>query len=142
MMDRHDTTIVRPLLLPLLLLHTRTHKQMGEDRHKLLRVSPRKGHAGNVNRVVVRVNTQGRESRGSWFETCSGMWYPRRGPCRVAIDALVDLNTLTGESPSIVSQSEVGCSQSPFVGLLCWLQRSSDIRIHLCCCCIARRSTV
>ena len=35
----------------------------------------------------VVVNTQGRESGGSWFETCSGVWYPRR----VAIKTLVYL---------------------------------------------------
>ena len=32
------------------------------------------------------VNTQGRESGGSWFETCSGVWYPRLRPCGVAIN--------------------------------------------------------
>ena len=32
------------------------------------------------------VNTQGRESGGSWFETCPGVWYPRRRPCGVAIN--------------------------------------------------------
>ena len=44
------------------------------------------------------VNTQGRESGGSWFETCSGVWYPRRRPCGVAINTLVDLNKLAGET--------------------------------------------
>ena len=39
----------------------------------------------------VVVNTQGRESRCSGFETCSGVWYPRRRPCGVAINTLVDL---------------------------------------------------
>ena len=39
----------------------------------------------------VVVNTQGRESGGSGFETCSGVWYPRRRPCGVAINTLVDL---------------------------------------------------
>ena len=43
---------------------------------------------------------QGRESGGSWFETCSGVWYPRRRPCGVAINTLVDLNKLAGETPS------------------------------------------
>ena len=47
------------------------------------------------------VNTQGRESGGSWFETCSGVWYPRRRPCGVAINTLVDLNKLAGETPSL-----------------------------------------
>ena len=37
------------------------------------------------------VNTQDRESGGSWFKTCSGVWYPRRRPYGVAIDTLVDL---------------------------------------------------
>ena len=38
----------------------------------------------------VAVNMQGQESRGSWFETRSGVWYPRRRPCGVAINTLVD----------------------------------------------------
>ena len=46
------------------------------------------------------VNTQGRESGGSGFDTCSGVWYPRRRPCVVAINTLFDLNKLAGESPS------------------------------------------
>ena len=49
----------------------------------------------------VVVNTQGRESGGSWFETCSGVWYPSRRPCGVAINTLVDLNKLAGETPSL-----------------------------------------
>ena len=39
----------------------------------------------------VVVNTQGRESGGSGFETCSGVWYPRRRPRGVAVNTLVDL---------------------------------------------------
>ena len=35
------------------------------------------------NSVVV--NTQGRESGGSWLETCSGVWYLRRRPCGVVL---------------------------------------------------------
>ena len=38
----------------------------------------------------VVVNTKGRESRGSGFETCSGV-VPRRRPCGAAINTLVDL---------------------------------------------------
>ena len=34
----------------------------------------------------VKVNTQGREPRGSGFETCSVVWYPVRGPCGAAIN--------------------------------------------------------
>ena len=49
------------------------------------------------------VNAQGRESGGSWFEICSGVWYPRRRPCGVAINTLVDLNKLAGETPSFKS---------------------------------------
>ena len=41
--------------------------------------------------ISVVVNTQGRQSGGSWLETCSGVWYPRRRPCGVAINTLVDL---------------------------------------------------
>ena len=37
----------------------------------------------------VVVNTPGRESGGSWFETCSGVWYPRRRPCGVAVEPQV-----------------------------------------------------
>ena len=48
----------------------------------------------------VVVNTPGRESGGSWFETCSGAWYPRRRPCGVAFNTLVDLNKLAVETPS------------------------------------------
>ena len=48
------------------------------------------------------VNTQGRESGGSWFETCSGVWYPRRRPCGAAINTLVDLIKLAKESPSFM----------------------------------------
>ena len=50
------------------------------------------------------VNTQGRESGGSWVETCSGVWYPRRRPCGVAINTLVDLNKLAGETPSFLDE--------------------------------------
>ena len=41
----------------------------------------------------VVVNTQGQESGDSWFETYSGhgVWYPRRRPCGVTINTLVDL---------------------------------------------------
>ena len=45
----------------------------------------------------VVVNTQGRESGGSWFKTCSGVWYPRRRPCGVAINTLVDLINWLGK---------------------------------------------
>ena len=45
----------------------------------------------------VVVNTQGRESGGSWFETCLGVWYPRRRPCRVAINTLVGLINWLGK---------------------------------------------
>ena len=55
------------------------------------------------------VNTQGRESGGSWFETCSGVWYPRRRPCGVAINTLVDWNKLAGETSSFL----VGDSENP-----------------------------
>ena len=50
----------------------------------------------------VVVNTQGQESGGSWFETCSGVWYARRSPCGVAINTLVDLNKFAGETPSLI----------------------------------------
>ena len=33
----------------------------------------------------------GRESAGSWFKSCCGVCYPRRRPCGVAINTLVDL---------------------------------------------------
>ena len=57
-------------------------------------------HRSTRPRSVV-INAQGRESRGSGFETCSGVWYPRRRPCGVAIDPVVVLNQkLAGESPS------------------------------------------
>ena len=45
----------------------------------------------------VVVNTQGLESGGSWFETCSGVWYPRRRPCGVAINTSVDLINWLGK---------------------------------------------
>ena len=45
----------------------------------------------------VVVNMQGRESGGWWFETCSGVWYPRRCPCGVAINTLVDLKNWLGK---------------------------------------------
>ena len=45
----------------------------------------------------VVINTQGRESWGSWFETCSGVWYPRLRPCGVAINTLVDLINWLGK---------------------------------------------
>ena len=54
------------------------------------------------------VNTPGRESGGSWFETCSGAWYPRRRPCGVAINTLVDLNKLAGETPSFEEVAKAG----------------------------------
>ena len=40
---------------------------------------------------------QGRDSGGSWFETCSGVWYPRRRPCGVAIITLVNLINWLGK---------------------------------------------
>ena len=40
--------------------------------------------------------------RNHRFETCSGVWYPRRRPCGVAINTLVDLNKLAGETPSFL----------------------------------------
>ena len=43
------------------------------------------------------VNTPGRESGGSWFETYLGVWYPRRRPCGVAINTLVDLINWLGK---------------------------------------------
>ena len=46
-------------------------------------------YATNPPSSVV-VNTPGRESGGSWFETCLGVWYPGRRPCGVAINTLVD----------------------------------------------------
>ena len=48
------------------------------------------------------VNTQGRESGGSWFETCSGVWYPRRRPCGVAINTLVDLINWLGKPQALI----------------------------------------
>ena len=72
----------------------------------------------------VVVNTQGRESGGSWFETCSGVWYPRRRPCGVAINTLVDLNKLAGETPSFYSVISVRCQRptggSPLSGPPPW----------------------
>ena len=46
----------------------------------------------------VAVNTLGRESGDSWFETCLGVWYPRRRPCGVAINTLVDLINWLGKA--------------------------------------------
>ena len=40
--------------------------------------------------------TQGRESGGSGFEACSGLWSPRLRTCGVAINTLVDLKKLAG----------------------------------------------
>ena len=48
------------------------------------------------------VNKQGRESGGSWFETCLGVWYPRRRPCGVAINTLVDLINWLGKPKVLV----------------------------------------
>ena len=62
------------------------------------------------------VNTQGRESRGSGFETCTGVWYPRRRPRRVAINTLVDLIKLAGGSPGFRRRPPsrpVGTEESP-----------------------------
>ena len=60
----------------------------------------------------VVVNTQG---RGSWFEACSGVRFPRRRPCGVAINALVDLINWLG-NPKLV-----GCLWRSFGG-----RRSDD----------------
>ena len=54
----------------------------------------------------VVVNTQGQESGGSWFETCSGMWYPRRRPCGVAINTLVDSINWLGKPQVLPKQRE------------------------------------
>ena len=53
-------------------------------------------------------NMQGRESGGSWFETCSGIWYPRRRPCGVAINTLVDSINWLGKSKAFFLQSAAG----------------------------------
>ena len=50
----------------------------------------------------VVVNTQGREFGGSWFETCSGVWYPRRRPCGVSINTFVDLINWLGKPKDLV----------------------------------------
>ena len=50
------------------------------------------------------VNTQGRESWGSWFETCCGVWYPRRRPCDVAINTLVNLINWLGNPKFFLSK--------------------------------------
>ena len=50
----------------------------------------------------VVVNTQGREFGGSWFETCSGVWYPRRRPCGVAINTFADLINWLGKPKDLV----------------------------------------
>ena len=54
-------------------------------------------------------NTQGRESGGSWFETCSGVWYPRRRPCGVAINTLLDLINWPGK-PQVYMAMVASCS--------------------------------
>ena len=54
----------------------------------------------------VVVNTQSRLSRepeGSWFETCLDVWYPRRRPCGVAINTLVDLINWLGNFDNLFS---------------------------------------
>ena len=65
--------------------------------------SPRDPPISGVASSVV-VNTPGPELGGSWFETCSGAWYPRRRPCGVAfnISVLADLNKLAREAPSFI----------------------------------------
>ena len=55
-----------------------------------------------ISQSSVVVNTQGLESRGSWFETCSGVWYSRRRPCGVAINTLVGLIKFAEETPSFM----------------------------------------
>ena len=52
------------------------------------------------------VDMQGRESGGSWFETCLGVWYPRRRPCGVAINTLVDLINWLG-NPQVYAGIQV-----------------------------------
>ena len=67
-----------------------------------------------INMSSVVVNTSGRESGGSWFETCLGLWYRRRSPCSVAFNTLVDLNKLQSfkmrdhEAKFIISYKRVG----------------------------------
>ena len=66
-----------------------------------------KAGPGRTPPNTVVIDAQGRESGGSGFETCSGVWYPRRWPrrpCGVAINTLVDLNKLAGESLSFRRQ--------------------------------------
>ena len=58
----------------------------------------------------VVVNTQGRESGGSWFETWSGVWYPRRRLCGVAINTLVDLLNWLGK-PQVLNQVSSECEK-------------------------------
>ena len=56
----------------------------------LIKLAGKSQNFNPPNSVVV--NAQGRESRVFRFETRSGVWYPRRRPCGVAINTLVDLN--------------------------------------------------
>ena len=79
---------------------------------------------------IVVVNTPSRESGGSssWFETCSGAWYPRRRPCGVAFNTLVDLNKLAGETlmslrPAMSAESEASDPGRP--GCRCRPRRSA-----------------
>ena len=56
----------------------------------------------------VVVNTQGRGSGDSWFETCSDVWYPGRRPSGVAINTLVDLIDWLGK-PQVFSLLQSIC---------------------------------
>ena len=67
------------------------------------------------------LRTSGRESGGSWFETCSGAWYPRRRPCGVAFNTLVDLNKLAGETPSLCDSKVISRALLRFVAVCNWL---------------------
>ena len=75
------------------------------------------GHDGLHPRVTsgVVVSTAGRESGGSWFEACSGVWCPRRRPCGVAVNVTpwwiyhYYWNELAGpgETPSFSSENGI-----------------------------------
>ena len=69
-------------------------KHYNSDNHQYFAIL----HFRYYSTVTLHENAQSRKSGGSWFETCSGVWYPRRRPCGVALNTLVDSIHWLGKS--------------------------------------------
>ena len=63
------------------------------------------------NFAGIEIKTQQSKSKLQIFEGC--VWYPKRRPCGVAINTLVDLIKLAGETPSLKSIMQLTKTRFP-----------------------------